>query len=80
MIQRLNPLPRRSFLQKGIGVSALFLLKPEKLSFILSQPAHEPADDSIDAKDDVFPFVVQRYGSEFGDVKPSRGRQGYGRV
>ena len=80
MIHKFTPVSRRKFLHKGIGMSALFLLNPGKSSLLLAQRANEDVNSSSDANDDLFTDVVQRYGSEFGNIQPVKWRSHHGRV
>jgi hypothetical protein len=80
MINKFTPVSRRKFLRQGIGVSALFLLMPKKLPFFLSKRFDRSTYTSADSKDDLLLVVAQKYGSEFGDIKPQGRRINHGRV
>lgn len=80
MIHEFNPVSRRKFLHKGIGLSALFLLRPEILPFSICQRADKSGNANCDRRDDVLEDVVLRYGSEFGDIRTSRRSQDRGCV
>jgi len=80
MINKFTPVSRRKFLRQGIGVSALFLLIPQKLPFFLSKRFDRSKSTSADSKDAKLLVVVQRYGSEFGAIKPQGRRINHGRV
>lgn len=72
-------LPRRAFLQKGIGMYALFLLMPRKLLFFLMKLLKTSPNSCDDSKERLIQ-IAQRYGSEFGDIKPQGRRNNHGCV
>jgi hypothetical protein len=78
-MDKTTPLPRRTFLLQGIGVSSLLLIS-KKLSFSFLERFTKIVGTDMDSKDDVLPAIVRRYGSEFGDLKPLGRRSDYGRV
>ncbi len=80
MINKFTLVPRRTFLRQGIGVSALFFLMPQKWSFFLSKRMDKSPNTGADTKDDLLLDVVQRYGSEFGEIKPHGRRIDHVRV
>jgi len=79
MTNKYTLVPRRMFLRQGIGMSALFLLIPRKLSFFLSMRLDRSSNTCADSKENLI-LIVQRYGSEFGDIKPQGRRSSHGRV
>ena len=80
MINKFKPVSRRKFLRQGIGVSALFFLIPQKLPFFLSKSFGRSTSAGADSKDDLLLVIAQRYGSEFGAIKPQGRRINHGRV
>ena len=80
MINKHTLVPRRTFLRHGIGVSALFLLVPQKCSIFLSKRLDRSISTGADTKDHLLLNVAQRYGSEFGDIKSKVRRISHGRV
>jgi len=79
MIHRINLWTRWQFLLKGIGGSALLLLSG-KLSFSFLERFSKIVNNDTEPKDDMLTFIVQRYGSEFGDLKPGGRRPDHGGV
>lgn len=71
MTNLFTPVSRRNFLQLGIGVSALFLIIPQKFSIFLSKHFTGNTRTETDSK---YAVIAQRYGSEFGDIK-AQGRR-----
>ena len=80
MINKHTLVPRRTFFRQGIVVSVLFLLVPTKWSLFLSKRLDMCTNIGADTKDDLLLNVVQRYGSEFGDIMPQVRRIDHGRV
>jgi len=80
MITKFNLVPRRKFLRQGIGVSALFFLVPREVVAFLTKPFNRNKHSGADSCADVLLAVTQRYGAEFGDIKPHGRKVTYGRV
>ena len=74
-----EPVKRRTFLKAGVGVALAGIVPLKKLLGVSDDPAGFENSVSTQTQKNIHE-IIQKYGGEFGDIKPESRRRNHGYI